>query len=70
VRTDGPQIIADLFAAGFADPRLLVPVITNTDEAKRVIGDATGRHWLAAAARGAVGVAASQVRQRIAALRA
>jgi 2-polyprenyl-6-methoxyphenol hydroxylase-like FAD-dependent oxidoreductase len=69
VRTDGPQKIADLFAEGFADPRLLVDALLDTREAKRLIAGATGRSWAAATARGALGIAAAQVRQRIAAAR-
>jgi hypothetical protein len=68
-REDGPQIIADLFAKGFADPGLLVPALSDTAHAKRVIAEATGGSWLGAVARGAFGVAKNQVWQRLAALR-
>lgn len=68
-RTDGPQVIANLFASAFEDPSRILPALSDTARAKRVIAEATGRPWLAAVARGALGVAGGQIRRGIAALR-
>ena len=62
--TEGPkQAIADLFAAGFADPDKLVPLLTSSEMARAAIRDATGAWWLRSLATGAVGVAIGQLRQ-------
>ncbi len=66
-RSDGPQIIADRFAEGFADPAALLPALTDTAAAKRLIAEATGGSWLGAAARGAFGIARNQIAQRLSA---
>lgn len=65
VREGGQQAIADVFAAGFADPTLLLPALTDTTRAKQLIAEATGRSWLGATASGAFGIARNQVRQRM-----
>jgi 2-polyprenyl-6-methoxyphenol hydroxylase-like FAD-dependent oxidoreductase len=56
------QTIADLFAAGFADPDKLVPLLTSSEMAKAAIRDATGAWWLRSLATGAIGVAMGQLR--------
>lgn len=62
--TEGPkQAIADLFAAGFADPDQLVPLLTSSEAAKAAIRDATGAWWLRSIATGAAGVAMGQLRR-------
>lgn len=70
VRNDGPQVITDRFAQGFADPSSLVAALNDTALAKQIIRDATQRSWLTATARGALGIAGGQIQQRLASLRA
>jgi hypothetical protein len=70
VRTDGPQTIANFFANSLAEPASVLPMLTDTARAKRVIAEATGRPWVAAVARGALGIAGDQVRRGLGALRA
>jgi hypothetical protein len=67
LRKDGRQVIADLVAEGFADPTLLLAPFTDVARAKRLVAEATGTSWLAAVARGAVGIARWQLEQRLAA---
>jgi hypothetical protein len=65
VREDGRQALADLFAAGFADPALLVDRLTDVELAKRAIRETTGKGWVRAVATGALGIARAQVRQKL-----
>jgi hypothetical protein len=70
VRDDGPQVLADAFADAFADPTALLPALTDTAAARRLIEETTRRSWLSSVARGVFGIARGQVAQRLAALRA
>jgi 2-polyprenyl-6-methoxyphenol hydroxylase-like FAD-dependent oxidoreductase len=65
VRGDGKQKIADTFAAGFADPRILVPVLTDVNAARRLIEQSTGKPWVRSALSGAIGIARAQARQML-----
>lgn len=68
--TEGPkQAIADLFAAGFADPDQLVPLLKSSEKARAAIRDATGASWLRSVATGAAGVARGQIQRQVARLR-
>jgi hypothetical protein len=69
IRTGGPQAIANMFADGFVDPARIMPALTDAAHAKRIIEEKTGGSWLAAVARGAAGIAANQIVQKIGALR-
>lgn len=62
--TEGPrQALADLFAAGFADPASVLPLLTSTERARAAIREATGHSWVRAVASGAVGIARGQIRR-------
>ncbi|MEZ4452642.1 MAG: styrene monooxygenase/indole monooxygenase family protein [Nannocystaceae bacterium] len=65
VQEGGRQALADLFAAGFGDPALLLDALTDPAVARRVIRETTGRWWPGAVARGALGVARRQLRQAL-----
>jgi hypothetical protein len=63
IRDDGRQAIADLFANGFADPGLLIDLLTDEATAKRVIAEKTGQWWGRPVVRGAMRVAGGQLRR-------
>jgi hypothetical protein len=65
VHVDGRQLLANRFSESFADPSVLVDVLTDMGKAKRLIEELTGHWWLRAVARGAVGVARGQLRQAL-----
>jgi hypothetical protein len=63
VRNDGRQALANLFANGFADPHLLLDLLTDEALARRVITEKTGQWWVRPVARGALRVAGGQIRR-------
>lgn len=65
VRRDGRQAIADAFAEGFADPRALLPILTDEGAARRFIREATGRPFVMNALQSGLGIARAQVRQAL-----
>lgn len=61
--TDGRQALADLFSNGFADPKLILEMLTDGATARRIIGEKTGRWWPLPVVRGVFGVAGTQLRR-------
>jgi hypothetical protein len=62
---DGRQRIADAFIDNFNDANGLTPAFIDTKKARVVIRAKTGLPWAAAVARGALGVAKAQLRQKL-----
>jgi hypothetical protein len=62
---DGRQRIADAFIDNFNDANGLTPAFINTAKAHAVIRAHTGQPWPLAMARGALGVARAQLRQKL-----
>lgn len=62
-REDGRQAIADAFAGAFVDPRELLSVLADENEARRFIAEKTGKWWLRAVLGGGLGIARGQLRR-------
>ncbi len=63
--SSGKQRIADAFIENFNDPIGLTPAFMDARKAREVISAKTEKHWLAAVAAGATGVARAQLRQKL-----
>lgn len=61
----GPQRIADAFIENFNDANELTGAFLDFDKAHAVISEKTGISWPLAVARGALGVAKAQLRQKL-----
>jgi len=61
----GQQRIADAFIDNFNDANGLTPAFLDTGKARAVISEKTGMSWPLAVARGALGVAKGQLRQKL-----
>ena len=61
----GQQRIADAFIENFNDANGLTPAFLDGGKARAVIGEKTGMGWPLAVARGALGVAKGQLRQKL-----
>ena len=61
----GQQRIADAFIENFNDANVLTPAFLNAHQAQVVIRKSTGLSWPIAMARGALGVAKGQMRQKL-----
>jgi hypothetical protein len=63
--SSGQQRIADAFIENFNDANGLTPAFLDPGKARAVIGEKTGMAWPLAVARGALGVAKGQLRQKL-----
>jgi Styrene monooxygenase A putative substrate binding domain len=61
----GQQRIADAFIENFNDANVLTPAFLDTQKARAVIRERTGLSWPFSLARGAIGVAKGQLRQKL-----
>jgi hypothetical protein len=61
----GQQRIADTFIENFNDANVLTSAFLDIHKAQAVIREKTGRSWPIAVARGALGVAKGQLRQKL-----
>jgi hypothetical protein len=61
----GQQRIADAFIENFNDANGLTPAFLDAGKAHAVIKEKTGKSWPLAVARGAIGVARGQLRQKL-----
>jgi Styrene monooxygenase A putative substrate binding domain len=61
----GQQRIADVFIDNFNDANVLTPAFLDSHQARAVIRKHTGLSWPLALARGAIGVAKGQLRQKL-----
>ena len=61
----GQQRIADAFIENFNDANVLTSAFLDIHKAQAVIREKTGTSWPMAAARGAIGVAKGQLRQKL-----
>jgi hypothetical protein len=61
----GQQRIADAFIENFNDANVLTPAFLDTQKARGDIHERTGLSWPFALARGAIGVAKGQLRQKL-----
>ena len=63
--SSGQQRIADAFIENFNDANVLTGAFLDANKAHAVISEKTGKSWPLAVARGAVGVAKGQLRQKL-----
>lgn len=61
----GQQRLADAFIENFNDANGLTPAFLDGDKARAAIREKTGMSWPVAVARGALGVAKGQLRQKL-----
>jgi 2-polyprenyl-6-methoxyphenol hydroxylase-like FAD-dependent oxidoreductase len=65
VQDGGRQALANAFIENFEDPRRLTPILDDVPKARALVERVTGKPWWWATARGMMGIARGQLRQKL-----